>query len=88
MLLDADRPQTLHTLGLGMVVALVRVVRVDLGDAQSEQGQGKFLEGVLGGDAVVDFGEYGVFGAGFLVRGGHEGANRTLDCAHVSTNCS
>ncbi len=37
VLLDADSPETLHALGLGMVVAFVCMVGVDLRNAQSEK---------------------------------------------------
>lgn len=83
VLFDLDGPQALDALGLGVVVALVRVF-VDLVDAEGKQGQREEFEGVLGGCAVRDFGEEGVLGACFLVGGGLEGTDCSLDCGVVS----
>lgn len=80
MLLDADGPQALDALGFGVVVAFVTVLGVDFRDAQCEQRQRQQLECVLGGGAVMDFGEEGVLRARFLVRGGGEGADCSQDC--------
>lgn len=81
VLLDADGPQALDALGFGVVVAIVGVLRVDLGDAQGKQREREQLECVLGGGAVVDFGEERVLCARFLVGGGGEGADGSQNCS-------
>jgi hypothetical protein len=69
-------------------MAFVAGLRVDLGDAEGEEGERKEFEGVFGGGAVVDFGEEGVLGASFLVGGGLEGSDCAFDCSSlVSTYC-
>lgn len=80
VLLDADGPQTLDALGLGVVVAFVTMLGVDLGDAKGEEGEREQLECVLGRGAVVDFREEGVLRARFLVRR----RCKSTDCSH---NC-
>jgi hypothetical protein len=82
VLLDLDCPQALDALRLGVVVALVRIF-VDLGDSECEERKRKELEAVLGGGAVVDFGKEGVLRPGFLVCGGLDGADCSLDCVVV-----
>ena len=69
MLLNADSPQALDALGLCVIVTIVGLFRVDLGDAEGEQGEREQFECVLGGGAVVDFGEKRVLCASLLVCG-------------------
>lgn len=85
VLLNLDVPEALDVLLLAVVVALVsRRVALDLGDAERKERERKELECVLGRGAVGDFREEGVLGASFLVGGGLEGANSTLDCITAS----
>jgi hypothetical protein len=78
VLLDLDGPKALDAgLWFGVVVA---GVRVDFGDAQREKGEREEFEDVFGGGAVGDWGEEGVlFGGGFGVGGGFEGADGAFD---------
>lgn len=80
VLLDLDGPEALDAgLWFGVVVASMRV---DFGDAQGEKGEREEFEDVFGGGAVGDGGEEGVlFGGGFGVGGGFEGADGAFDYA-------
>lgn len=80
VLLDADVPETLHALGFSVVVAFVPLRGVDLGDAQGEEREREQLECVLGGGAVVDFGQQRVLCTRLLVRGRRKGTNGAHDC--------
>ena len=84
LLLDLDRPQPLDALALGGGRVVVALVRVNLGDAQGEEGEREELEDVFKGGAVGDRGEEGVLRAGLLVGWALEGAEGALDCVGVS----
>jgi len=47
LLLDLDRPQALDALALWRGRVVVALVRIDLGDAQGEEGEREELEGVF-----------------------------------------
>lgn len=87
MLLDLDGPETLDTFWLCVIVACMCGGGIDLGDTECEKRQRKQFESVLGGGAVFDFREEGVLGAGFLVGGGLEGADGSLDYVSESAMC-
>jgi hypothetical protein len=53
---------------------VVALVRVDLGDAQGEEGEREKLEGVFEGGTVGDRGEERVLGSGLLVGWALQGA--------------
>ena len=91
LLLESDAPYILaFTAGSGFAfgaavlvsgLAVCRVlVRVELRNTQREHADGEEFKGVLGGGAVGDFREDGVFAAGFFVGGGLKGADCSFDC--------
>jgi hypothetical protein len=80
VLLNPHIPESLDTLRFGVVMTLVTVAIVDFVYTQGKHGERKELEGVLGSDAVGDFGKEGVLGAGFDVGGRLEGTYGTFDC--------
>lgn len=81
LLLDLHRPQPLDALALGNWAVVVALMRVDLGDAQSEEREREELECVFEGGTVGDLGEESVLGASLLVGWALEGAKGALDWA-------
>lgn len=83
LLLDLDSPQALYSLLLLVVVALVAGIFVDLGHAESKEGEREELECVFGCHAVVDFWEESILGSSLLVCVRVESSNCPLHAEHV-----